>query len=70
MHPALSVLITMLLISLVAFVTYGLDKSKAKRHLWRIPESVLLGLGEVLTLGFVLLLAFAIGFLGLVVDAQ
>ena len=32
-------------ISLVAFVTYFADKSKAKRGAWRIPEKVLLGLG-------------------------
>lgn len=29
-------------INILAFFLYGIDKWKAKRHLWRIPESVLL----------------------------
>ena len=29
-------------ISFVTFITYGVDKLKAKMHAWRIPESVLL----------------------------
>lgn len=33
------------LASLIAFVAYGLDKYKAKRELWRIPEAFLLGVG-------------------------
>ncbi len=33
------------LASLVAFIAYGLDKSKAKRGRWRIPEAFLLGVG-------------------------
>lgn len=28
--------------NLVAFVAYGLDKHKARRHRWRIPEATLL----------------------------
>ncbi len=28
--------------SLISFVLYGVDKAKAKRHAWRIPEKVLL----------------------------
>ena len=32
-------------VSLVAFLTYGLDKRKAKKKRWRTPEAVLLGLG-------------------------
>ena len=31
--------------SLIAFILYALDKAKAKRGAWRIPESVLLGWG-------------------------
>ncbi|MBE6702155.1 MAG: DUF1294 domain-containing protein [Ruminococcaceae bacterium] len=31
------------LLSLINFTLYGLDKYKAKRKLWRIPEKVLLG---------------------------
>lgn len=30
-------------VSLVAFIAYGIDKFKAKRNLWRIPEAFLLG---------------------------
>ena len=33
------------LASLVALVAYGLDKYKARRDLWRIPEAFLLGVG-------------------------
>ena len=29
-------------INLLAFVLYGVDKLKAKRHAWRIPEATLL----------------------------
>ena len=29
-------------VSLAAFVLYGIDKYKARRGLWRIPESMLL----------------------------
>ena len=31
--------------SIVAFILYGVDKRKAKREAWRIPEAVLLGWG-------------------------
>ena len=31
--------------SIVSFILYGVDKSKAKREKWRIPEAVLLGWG-------------------------
>lgn len=33
------------LVSLVAIGAYGIDKFKAKRKLWRIPEAFLLGVG-------------------------
>ena len=33
------------LVSLVAFGAYGIDKYKARRNRWRIPESFLLGVG-------------------------
>lgn len=32
------------IINLVTFVTYGIDKRKAKKNKWRIPESTLLWL--------------------------
>ena len=28
----------------ITFIMYGIDKSKAKHHKWRIPERVLLGM--------------------------
>ena len=31
--------------SIVAFILYGVDKKKAKKGAWRIPEAVLLGWG-------------------------
>ncbi len=31
-------------INIVAFFLYGVDKRRAKRHAWRIPEAVLLGI--------------------------
>ena len=34
-------LVYLLLINLIAYGAMGLDKRKAKRHQWRIPESVL-----------------------------
>ena len=33
------------LMSLIAFILYGVDKRKAKKAAWRIPEAVLLNLG-------------------------
>ena len=38
-------LLALAAVSLVAFVTYFVDKEKAKRKAWRVPEKVLLGLG-------------------------
>lgn len=33
----------LILVNIVAFVLFGIDKYKAKRRLWRIPEATLLG---------------------------
>ncbi len=33
------------LMSIAAFCFYAADKAKAKKHAWRVPEKVLLGLG-------------------------
>lgn len=30
-------------VNIVAFIMYGIDKGKAKRGAWRIPESTLIG---------------------------
>lgn len=32
------------IISLLTFLMYGADKQKAKKHKWRIPEKILLGM--------------------------
>lgn len=37
-------LLYFLAINIVTFLLYGIDKWKAKRARWRIPESVLLGM--------------------------
>lgn len=50
-----AILVVSLSLNLVAFLLYGIDKYKAKKQLWRIPESTLLlfsfvggGLGSLL----------------------
>ena len=42
-----TLLIYLFVINVVAFAAYGIDKYKAKRNLWRIPESVLIGLAAI-----------------------
>lgn len=37
----------LLAVNAVAFVAYGVDKWKARRARWRIPESTLLGLAVI-----------------------
>lgn len=34
-------------INVIAFIVYGIDKLKAKRHWWRIPEATLLTLAAI-----------------------
>ena len=41
------ILIYLVVINLVTFITYGIDKLKAKRSKWRISEATLLGLAVV-----------------------
>ena len=41
------VVIYLVVINVVAFVVYGVDKYKAKRGRWRIPEATLLGLAVI-----------------------
>lgn len=36
------ILIYVLAINLIAFLAYGIDKLKAKKNMWRIPEATLI----------------------------
>ena len=38
-------LLALLVVSFITFILYGVDKQKAVRHVWRIPERTLLGFG-------------------------
>lgn len=38
-----NIIIYLCVINIVSFFLYGLDKQKAKRRKWRIPEATLLG---------------------------
>lgn len=42
-----NIIIYVCMINVIAFFLYGLDKQKAKRHQWRIPESTLLGVAVI-----------------------
>ena len=33
--------------NIIAFLAYGIDKQRARRHRWRIPEEALLGLAVI-----------------------
>jgi len=37
----------LVVINVIAFIVYGIDKRKAKKHLWRIPEATLIGLALI-----------------------
>ncbi|MCQ2141758.1 MAG: DUF1294 domain-containing protein [Bacteroidales bacterium] len=37
-----AIAIALLAVNIVTFTAYGIDKWKAKRHRWRIPESTLI----------------------------
>ena len=37
---------SLLLINLIAFALYGIDKAKARMHAWRIPERLLAPVGS------------------------
>lgn len=41
------ILVYLLIINLLTFFFYGIDKWKAKRGRWRIPEDTLLGLAAI-----------------------
>ncbi|WP_461810534.1 DUF1294 domain-containing protein [Faecalimonas sp.] len=42
-----NIIIYLCVINTIAFILYGADKGKAKRHKWRIPEATLLGVAFV-----------------------
>lgn len=46
-HIATIIVLYFVFINVLTFLLYGIDKWKAKRSRWRIPESVLLGLASV-----------------------
>ena len=41
------IVIYLIAINLMTFFLYGIDKWKAKRSMWRIPEATLLGLAVI-----------------------
>lgn len=41
------ILSVILIVNVLTFLLYGIDKWKAKRSRWRIPESALLGMAAV-----------------------
>ena len=41
------IIIYLTCINVATFITYGIDKLKAKRSKWRIPEATLLGLAVI-----------------------
>ena len=41
--PLKILLLAYAVLNLISFILYGVDKSKARRRAWRIPERVLLG---------------------------
>lgn len=42
-----AIALALLAVNMVAFLAFGIDKWKAKRHRWRIPESTLILLAAV-----------------------
>ena len=40
-------IIYLIIVNIVAFVCYGVDKWKAKNHRWRIPEAWLIALAAI-----------------------
>ena len=43
----LLIIIYLIAINVITFLVYGIDKWKAKRSKWRIPEATLLGLAVI-----------------------
>ena len=42
-----AILIYFLAINIITFIVYGIDKLKARKNLWRIPEATLLHLAVI-----------------------
>lgn len=42
-----SITIIIVIINIVTFIIYGIDKNKAKKGKWRIPENSLIGLAII-----------------------
>ena len=40
-------LIYLVIINIITFIIYGVDKRKAEKHKWRIPEIQLIGLAAI-----------------------
>ncbi|MGN1045376.1 MAG: DUF1294 domain-containing protein [Candidatus Methanomethylophilaceae archaeon] len=47
MDPYILTALVFLILNLIVFIVYAVDKWKAQNKRWRIPESVLIGLGAV-----------------------
>ena len=47
MNGTVIVVIYLVAINAATFFVYGIDKWKAKRSMWRIPEATLLGLAAI-----------------------
>ena len=47
MNGIIIVVIYLVAINAATFFVYGIDKWKAKRSMWRIPEATLLGLAAI-----------------------
>ena len=41
------VVVYLVLINVVTFITFGVDKSRARKHAWRIPEKTLIFLAII-----------------------
>ena len=47
MTTQLIIILYLIAINVITFLVYGIDKWKAKRSKWRIPEATLLGLAVI-----------------------
>lgn len=47
MNGIITVVIYLVAINAATFFVYGIDKWKARRSMWRIPEATLLGLAAI-----------------------